>query len=279
MSRSLSWMLAIRRLRSCRRARCKPAPTSAPPGMAGPGPPRAGHPPRLLFTASTVWATRLRPPRVWRPVPAGGRPPAPLSVHGIRSWDRPSPGDGRHLGSRHRISTAFQHAGQDRDHGPLQALIGRHGNAPSRSLASIPHQLVERDRQIAHALAGRVIDRVRNRRRSADNADFADALDAERIDLVILLFDENYVDRMHIRIYRHMIVGKVGGHESPEPVIGRHLFMQRHPDTADHSAENLAARDFRIKDATGRHSAEHSRGANDTHLLVDTDTRVARRVR
>jgi hypothetical protein len=124
-----------------------------------------------------------------------------------------------------------------------------------------------------------VIDRVRNRRRSADNADFADAFDAERIDLVILFFNENYVDRMHIRIYRHMIVGKVVGHESAEPVIGRRLFMQRHPDTADHGAENLAARDFRIENAARRYRVDHARDANDAKLLVDLDLGEYRRVR
>src|SRR5262249_9979356 len=59
------------------------------------------------------------------------------------------------------------------------------------SLALIPHQLVERDRQIAHAFARRMIDRIRDRGGGADDADFADLFDAERIDLVILLFDED----------------------------------------------------------------------------------------
>ena len=48
-----------------------------------------------------------------------------------------------------------------------------------RALRSSPHsppQFVERDRQIAHALAGRVIDRVGDRRRHADDADLAQPL-------------------------------------------------------------------------------------------------------
>jgi hypothetical protein len=53
---------------------------------------------------------------------------------------------------------------------------------------------VERDRQTEHALSGGTVDRVRDRRRSSDNADFTDAFDAEWIDFVVLLFDEDHVD-------------------------------------------------------------------------------------
>src|SRR5262245_8768575 len=115
------------------------------------------------------------------------------------------------------------------------------------SLALIPHQLVERDRQIAHAFAGRMIDRIRHGRRGADDADFADAFDTERIDLVVLLLDEDDIDRVHVRIHRHMIVGEIMAHEAPEPVIGDGLLMQRHADAADDGAENLAARSFGLR--------------------------------
>jgi hypothetical protein len=39
-------------------------------------------------------------------------------------------------------------------------------------------QLVQGDRQIANTFAGRVIDRIGDRRRDPDDADLADALDA-----------------------------------------------------------------------------------------------------
>ena len=116
-----------------------------------------------------------------------------------------------------------------------------------------------RDRQIAHALAGGVIDRIRDRRRGADDADLADAFDAERIDLVVLLLDEDHVDCVYVGIHRHVIVGEIVGHEAPEPVVGRGLLMQRHADAADHGAENLAACRLRIEDAAGRHRADHAR--------------------
>jgi len=43
-------------------------------------------------------------------------------------------------------------------------------------------QLIERDRKVAHAFAGRVIDRVGDRCCNTDDADLAQALDAERVD-------------------------------------------------------------------------------------------------
>ena len=54
------------------------------------------------------------------------------------------------------------------------------------------------------------------------------------------------VDRLHIRIRGDVIVGEIVGHEPPEPMVGRGLLMQRHPDASDHGAENLAAGDLRI---------------------------------
>ena len=73
------------------------------------------------------------------------------------------------------------------------------------------------------------------------------ALDAEGIDLVILLIDEDHIDRPHVRVHRHMIVGEIMGHESPEAMIGRGFLVQRHTDAPDHRAENLTARDFGLR--------------------------------
>src|SRR5262249_54075671 len=166
-------------------------------------------------------------------MPAGGRSPAPLSVHRIRSGQRPSAGDGGHLSSRHRISTAFQYAGSGSDYGPLQALTWRSeanfskfgSRSRARTSASRPQQLIERDREVAHPLAGRMIDRIRDCGRRADNADFANTFDPKWIDLIVLLFDEDHVDRMHVGIHRHVVVGEIVGHESSEPVVGGSLLM------------------------------------------------------
>src|SRR5262249_20584436 len=55
------------------------------------------------------------------------------------------------------------------------------------------HHLVDGDRQVAHAPAGRVKHRIGDRRRGADDTDLAHALDAERVDQVVLLLDKDHV--------------------------------------------------------------------------------------
>src|SRR5262249_28692750 len=68
-------------------------------------------------------------------------------------------------------------------------------------------------------------------------------------------------------------------HEAPEPVVGCGLLVQRHTDTPDHRAENLAARDLRIEDATGRDRTDHARDADDAKLFVNPDIGEYGRVR
>jgi hypothetical protein len=49
-----------------------------------------------------------------------------------------------------------------------------------RRHCALQQELIERHRQIADALSGRVVDRVGDRHRNADDADFANTFDAER---------------------------------------------------------------------------------------------------
>jgi hypothetical protein len=68
------------------------------------------------------------------------------------------------------------------------------------------------------------------------------------------------------------------GHESPEPVIGQGLLVQRHADASYHGPKNLAARSRRIEDAAGRHGVDHARDPDDAELLVDLDLGEYRRM-
>src|SRR5436305_14592119 len=67
--------------------------------------------------------------------------------------------------------------------------VGACGSAPPDRLRLSQH-FVQRDRQVAHAYAGRVVDRVGDRRGHADNTYLADTLHAELIDLRVRLVDE-----------------------------------------------------------------------------------------
>jgi hypothetical protein len=64
---------------------------------------------------------RFRRTRLWRAVPAGRRPSAPVSVHGIcREWHARR--EGRHIGSGRRLQLAFQDARESGDYGVVQEV-------------------------------------------------------------------------------------------------------------------------------------------------------------
>src|SRR6516225_5011732 len=106
----------------------------------------------------------------------------------------------------------------------IERLFGESGVARKQQVIASAwsaswHQFVERDRQIPHPFASRVVDRVGNRRRDTDNADLAQAFDPERIDRLIRLVDKDYLDIVHVGVHRHMIFGDVGIHDAAKPVI------------------------------------------------------------
>src|SRR5437763_1003765 len=61
-------------------------------------------------------------------------------------------------------------------------------------------QFVERNRQVAHAFAGGMVDGVCDCRCNADNANLAQPLDAEWINPVVRLIDKNHLDVVHVGI-------------------------------------------------------------------------------
>src|SRR5208282_5586306 len=63
---------------------------------------------------------------------------------------------------------------------PVQAAEPSGSVNSARDDARSPLQLVQGDRQVAHALAGGMIDRIGDCRRNADDPDLAKPLDAER---------------------------------------------------------------------------------------------------
>src|SRR6185295_14444232 len=67
-------------------------------------------------------------------------------------------------------------------------------------------QFIESDRQVPDALARCVIDRVGDGRGDTDDTNLTYALDAERINAVIDLIDEDHPDVVHVGIHGHMIL-------------------------------------------------------------------------
>jgi hypothetical protein len=86
-----------------------------------------------------------------------------------------------------------------------------------------------------------VIDRIRDRRRDADDANLAQPLDAERIDDVVRLIDEDHLDVVHVGVHRDMIFGNVRIHDAAEFVIEDRFFVQRHADAPNHAAARKPA--------------------------------------
>jgi hypothetical protein len=87
----------------------------------------------------------------------------------------------------------------DPERDPLQATLYANGD----------QYIFYADGKIAHALAVCMKDGVGDSWGYADERDFAEALDAERIDVRILLVDEMYHKLRNVEIHGHGIVGRV----------------------------------------------------------------------
>src|SRR4051812_39324959 len=124
-------------------------------------------------------------------------------------------------------------------------------------------KLVQCDGEAADAFAGGVIDGVCDRRRDADNADFANALDAERVDVRVRLVDEDHVDVANICVHRNVVLGDIRIHDPAEAVIHHRLLVQGHPDSPDHAAHDLAAASLGVQNPPGRDGTDDPRHAND----------------
>ncbi len=83
-------------------------------------------------------------------------------------------------------------------------------------------------------------DRVSDGRRDSHHRDLADAFDAERIYMRVVLLDKEHLhERRRIGVHRHRVLCEAGvGHPA---VAGIHdgMLHQRHADAADHAANAL----------------------------------------
>ena len=70
-------------------------------------------------------------------------------------------------------------------------------------------QAIEGDRKVPYTGSRRVPDRIGDGARRAGDADFADALDAERIHVRVVFLDQDRLERRHVGIDRDMVLGEV----------------------------------------------------------------------
>ena len=90
----------------------------------------------------------------------------------------------------HASSLNFHDLGTGRSegHGVHSERLSDHKNcAWGRRTLRRREEMIEADRQVADPFACRVIDRVRNSRGRSNDTEFANALDAERIDDLVFL--------------------------------------------------------------------------------------------
>ncbi len=132
-------------------------------------------------------------------------------------------------------------------------------------------ELVQRDRIVAHAHAGRVVDRVGDGRADAADAEFADALGLHwRGHRVGLVEEDDFLVR-DVGVDRHLVAGQVVVDEEAEALVDREFLHQRGADAHRHRADDLAARRLRVQDAARGADREHAPDADLAGRGVDAD--------
>ena len=118
-------------------------------------------------------------------------------------------------------------------------------------------KLVERNRIVAHAHAGSVVDRVGNGRTDPANTKLADALGFHRRRSRIDLIKEDHLLVRDIRVYWHFVAGEIMIDKKTEALVDHQFLHQRRADAHRHRPDHLAARRLRIENAAGGAYREH----------------------
>src|ERR1700722_15349826 len=87
-------------------------------------------------------------------------------------------------------------------------------------------QTVECDGELANANPRRVPDRVGNGTGRSSDPDLADTLDPERVDVRVILLDQNRFNRGYIRVHRHVVFAKIRVHHATGTWINDGVLMQ-----------------------------------------------------
>src|SRR5215475_3252867 len=99
--------------------------------------------------------------------------------------------------------------------------------SPAAAAFRLKNQLVERNRERAHAYPRGMPDGIGDRTHRTGDADLAYTLDAKCIDIGVVLLDEDCLDAGDIRVYWYVIVGEIGVHDPSGTGVHDCLFMKR----------------------------------------------------
>src|SRR2546426_6939723 len=145
--------------------------------------------------------------------------------------------------------------------------------ARRRRRACVPspasQQLLHRDRQVAHSLAGRVIHGIPNRRRHRYGSELAEALGAERARFLVELADEEGLEPRDIRVRRYEVAGIVSVEEAAHHRIRLRLLEQGLPYAPDDPADRLTASGLGIDDTAGGVGTDDAVQAHPPQIRVD----------
>ena len=117
--------------------------------------------------------------------------------------------------------------------------------------------------------------------RESGQADLADPARAELVDLLVRVIEEVHVDRRHVGVDRHDVVGQVAvDRRAVLRVVGR-VLEQRHADAHHDRALDLVAAGQRIEDSAGVDDRDDAADAQpgDLRLPGDLDEVAAEGVR
>jgi len=78
-----------------------------------------------------------------------------------------------------------------------------------------PDQLLNGDRESTNANPGRVPHRVSDCAGRAGDSNLAHPLNAERVHMRVVLFDQDGLERWHIGIHWNVVLGQVRVHDPP----------------------------------------------------------------
>ncbi len=118
-----------------------------------------------------------------------------------------------------------------------------------------------------------MIDGVGDGRGHADDPDFADSFRADRVDVRIVLRNENHVDRTDVGVDRHQVLGQVHVRKGTEVPVEMRLLQERHADSLDDAAVVLAARGLGVQDAAARERRHDAVHAHDAEVGIDAHFR------